>query len=119
MLQASSFWGAVPQTLQPSWEGSRGSQKTPHTFSNTHLLLEGRGHQAPQLREAAVDAVTAPLLDDLREISEQTGENHSHLTGTAHRSKAPQVLWKGPKVCECFWGEKGERRNADWRGDPR
>ncbi len=27
------------------------------------LLLEGRGHQAPQLRQGGVDAVAAPLLD--------------------------------------------------------
>ena len=36
---------------------------------DTHLLLEGGGHQAPQFGEAAVDTVTAPLLNDLREIS--------------------------------------------------
>lgn len=28
------------------------------------LLLEGGGHEAPQLRQRVVDAVTAPLLDD-------------------------------------------------------
>lgn len=52
----------------------------------THLLLEGGGHQAPQLRQAAVDAVAAPLLDDLREISEQ-GEETTVTQGTSHRSK--------------------------------
>lgn len=28
------------------------------------LLLEGRRHETPQLREGVVDAVTTPLLDD-------------------------------------------------------
>lgn len=36
---------------------------------HTHLLLKGGGHQAPQFGEAAVDTVTAPLLNDLWEIS--------------------------------------------------
>lgn len=44
-------------------------------WGHTHLLLEGRGHQAPQLREAAVDTVAASLLDDLREISKREEEN--------------------------------------------
>jgi len=40
----------------------------------THLLLEGGGHQAPQFGEAAVDTVTAPLLNDLQEISKRREE---------------------------------------------
>lgn len=35
-------------------------------LGTTDLLLEGAGHQPPQLRQAVVDAVAAALLDDLR-----------------------------------------------------
>lgn len=64
----------------------------------THLLLEGGGHQAPQLRQAAVDAVAAPLLDDLREVPEQ-GEETTVTQGTSHRFKralGATAGWEAP-----------------------
>lgn len=64
----------------------------------THLLLEGGGHQAPQLRQAAVDAVTAPLLDDLREVPKQ-GEETTVTQGSSHRVKhalGATAGWEAP-----------------------
>lgn len=39
----------------------------------TYLLLEGGRDQAPQLRKAAVDAVPAPLLYDLKHKGKKLG----------------------------------------------
>lgn len=42
------------------------------TISNvTYLLLKGSGDQAPQFRKAAVDAVSAPFLYDLKNDDEK------------------------------------------------
>lgn len=51
------------------------------TISVTYLLLKGGGDQAPQFRKAAVDAVSTPLLYDLK------GNDKSLHVGTSQSAQ--------------------------------
>lgn len=47
--------------------------------SATYLLLKGGGDQAPQFRKAAVDAVSTPLLYDLKNDDESLHAGTSQI----------------------------------------
>lgn len=71
-----------------------------------YLLLEGAGHQPPQLGQAVVDAIAAALLDDLGQKAGGQGAGGPGLRGAAAGRQAltPRRLFRA-RICEVVEGD--------------
>lgn len=84
----------------------------------TYLLLEGGGDQAPQLGETAVDAVSSPLLYDLRDDDRSlhvgTSQSVLHASMDGHSYFPSQNFCEGDTSILTLWRGKLRLREGQW-----